>query len=197
MNNHVTNTSIANTKGLLIPIWTHKISLLWEKIINSQDEQTRNNLCTAFNLLIEKLREELSGSYLVLFDPKTFLEKFTTEVRLSETESPDHKVTVEYALNEAVNEMATNKVTSNNKSPSSDNSQLNAYFQNMGDGKLQDGERSVGETLLKKIGSKTFRQTYEGKSLIAQAQAFFKSYRPDSKPPEVQSAIARLQNYRR
>ncbi|MAR83647.1 MAG: hypothetical protein CMF55_02490 [Legionellales bacterium] len=80
---------------------------------------------------------------------------------------------------------------------SSSNSQLNQYFQYMIDGKLQYGERSIGETLLKKIGSKTFRKTPEGQLLVTQAQTFFKNVRVDNKQPEVQSAIARLRNYRR
>ena len=82
------------------------------------------------------------------------------------------------------------------EAPSS-NSQLNQYFQYMLEGKLQFGERSIGETLFKKIGSKKFRKTPEGQLLVTQAQTFFKNVRVDNKQPEVQSAIARLRNYRR
>ena len=65
------------------------------------------------------------------------------------------------------------------------------------DGKLQYAENSIGESLLKKIQSKTFCKTPEGKLLVTQAQAFFKNVPVDNKQPNVQSAIARLKNYRR
>lgn len=74
---------------------------------------------------------------------------------------------------------------------------LNQYFQDMRDGKLQYGESSIGESMHEKLRSKTFRKTPEGKSLVKKAQTFFNNVPVGNMQPEVQSAIARLNNYGR
>ena len=67
----------------------------------------------------------------------------------------------------------------------------------MFDRKLQVGENYIGEILLKKIRSKTFRKTPEGQLLVTQAQAFFNNVRVDNKLRNVQSALDRLIKYGR